>query len=70
MNIVIQIRAIADIIKDKYGIEFMQALSRFYGSETYQTLRQTENTLWAESAEYIADRFFEEEEKASDKSWP
>lgn len=68
MNIVIQIRAIADIIKDKYGIEFMQALSRFYGSETYQTLRQTENTLWAESAEYIADRFFEEEEKASDKS--
>lgn len=68
MNVVIQIRAIADIIKEEYGIDFIQALSRFYGSETYQTLRQTENAFWAESAEYIADRFFEEEEKASVKS--
>ena len=61
MNVVIQIRAVADIIKEKYSLDFIEALSRFYGSETYQTLRQTENTLWAESAEYIADRFFIEQ---------
>lgn len=61
MNVVIQIRAIADIIKEEYGIDFIEALSRFYGSETYQTLRQTENAFWAESAEYIADRFFIEQ---------
>lgn len=33
---------------------------RFYHSETYTTLQETENTLWAESAEYIADRHFAE----------
>lgn len=33
---------------------------RFYKSETYKTLQNTENALWAESAEYIADRYMEE----------
>lgn len=32
----------------------------FYHSETYKTLQETENAFWAESAEYIADRYFEE----------
>ena len=32
----------------------------FYKSETYKTLQETENGLWAESAEYIADRYYEE----------
>lgn len=61
MNVIIQIRAIANIIKEKYGIEFTDALFLFYGSETYKTLAQTENALWAESAEYIADRFLVEQ---------
>ena len=33
---------------------------KFYKSETYKTLQETENGLWAESAEYIADRYYEE----------
>lgn len=35
----------------------------FYKSETYKTLQETENGLWAESAEYIADRYYEEQGK-------
>ena len=39
---------------------FEKALMLFYHSETYKTLQNTENGLWAESAEFIADRYFEE----------
>ena len=35
---------------------------RFYKSQTYITLQNTENAFWAESAEYIAERYFEEME--------
>lgn len=41
-------------------ISFEEAVLRFYKSETYKTLQETENGLWAESAEYIADRYYEE----------
>ena len=41
-------------------ISFEEAVFRFYKSETYKTLQETENGLWAESAEYIADRYYEE----------
>ena len=33
---------------------------RFYKSQTYKILQNTENALWAESAEYIMDRYLEE----------
>jgi len=32
---------------------------RFYKSETYKKLQQTENGLWAENAEYILDNIDE-----------
>jgi len=32
----------------------------FYKSETYKTLQETGNGLWAELAEYIADRYYNE----------
>ena len=34
----------------------------FYHSKTYKALQNTENALWAESAGYIADRYYEEKE--------
>ena len=61
MNMMIQIRAVIDVIKERLKINFIEALNQFYMSDTYTILQQTENGLWAESAEYIADRFFEEE---------
>lgn len=59
MNICIQIRAVVDVLKDRLSISFEDAVM-FYKSQTYKTLQDTENTLWAESAEYIADRYLEE----------
>ena len=60
MNVCIQIRAVLDILQEKMKIDFIAAVDRFYTSETYSILQNTENGLWAESPEYIADRFFEE----------
>ena len=60
MNICIQIRAVVDILQQKLKITFEEALIRFYHSETYKVLQETENTLWAESEEYIADRYYAE----------
>ena len=59
MNVFIQIRAVVDIIKEARKIDFTEALGQFYHSDTYKTLQNTENGLWAESPEYIADCFFE-----------
>ena len=35
----------------------------FFHSQTYKALQNTENALWAESAGYIADCYYEEQEK-------
>lgn len=60
MNVCIQIRAVINVIMDKNNIPFEDAMIQFYYSDTYKTLQNTENGLWAESPEYIADQFFEE----------
>lgn len=60
MNMCIQIRAVVDVLMERLQIPFEEALMLFYHSETYKTLQNTENALWAESAEFIADRFLEE----------
>lgn len=62
MNVCIQIRAVVDLLQDKLKISFEEAMMLFYHSATYKVLQETENALWAESAEYIADRYFEEQE--------
>lgn len=60
INMCIQIRAVVNVLMERLSISFEEALMLFYHSETYKTLQNTENTLWAESAEFIADRYFEE----------
>lgn len=60
MNVCIQIRAVLKLLQEELGIGFEEAAMRFYKSETYKTLQNTENALWAESAEYIMDRYLEE----------
>ena len=63
MNICIQIRAIVNQIMQRLSISFEEAMLLFYSSETYQILKNTENALWAESPEYIADCCLERDEK-------
>ncbi|MBD5546279.1 MAG: hypothetical protein HDQ97_02585 [Lachnospiraceae bacterium] len=60
MNICIQIRAVVDLIQEHLKVTFEEAMMMFYHSDTYKILQNTENALWAESPEYIADRYFEE----------
>ena len=60
MNVIIQIRCVVDELQERLHIDFEEAMLRFYSSKTYIILQQTENGLWAESAQYIADRFMEE----------
>lgn len=66
MNMCIQIRDVIDIIQGITGMGFPDALLSFYQSKTYAALQNTENTLWAESAGYIADRYFEEQKAGCD----
>ena len=60
MNVCIQIRAVIDVIKKEHNISFEDAAIEFYHSDTYKVLQNTDNALWAESAEYIADCYFKE----------
>ena len=60
MNVCIQIKAVINLLQDKFGLGFEEAAMRFYKSKTYEILQNTENALWAESAEYIMDRYLEE----------
>ena len=62
MNVCIQIRDVLKLLQQHFHISFEEAALKFYKSETYKTLQETENGLWAESAEYIADRYYEEAE--------
>lgn len=60
MNVCIQIKAVIKLIQDTFGLEFEEAAIQFYKSKTYKVLQDIENTLWAESAEYIMDCYLEE----------
>ena len=61
---IFQIRDVVDIIMEKSNLSFPDAMGKFYHSKTYKALQNTENTLWAESAGYIADRYYEEQQEA------
>ena len=61
MNVCIQIRDVLKLLQQHFQINFEEAVLRFYKSETYKILQETEKGLWAESTEYIADRYYEEE---------
>ncbi|WP_373217393.1 hypothetical protein [Ruminococcus sp. 5_1_39BFAA] len=65
MNMCIQIRDVIDIIQNETGMNFPDATVAFYHSKTYKVLQNTENALWAESAGYIADRYFDEQKAES-----
>lgn len=61
MNMFVQIRAVVKVIQNELDSPFWETLGMFYNSQTYKTLQNTENALWAESPEYIADMFLEEQ---------
>lgn len=68
MNLYIQIRNVINIIMEKSNLSFPDAMGKFYHSKTYKALQNTENTLWAEFAGYIADCYYEEQEELEKSS--
>ena len=60
MNVCIQIRAVADVLQKRLNKGFVEIIEKFYNSKTYETLQDVRNGFWAESPEYIADRFIDE----------
>lgn len=68
MNMCIQIREVVHAIMEQRGMSFQEAVTAFYSSKTYEVMQNTENTLWAESAGYIADRYFDEVKMAVDNT--
>lgn len=60
MNVCIQIRGVIKLLQENFGTGFEEAAMRFYKSQTFKILQNTENALWAESAEFIMDRYLEE----------
>ena len=43
MNVCIQIRDVIKLLQQHFHITFEEAVLRFYKSETYKTLQETEN---------------------------
>lgn len=60
MNVCIQIHDVINLLQEQENIDFLEAFQRFYLSNTYETLTNVENGLWAESAQYILSRYNEE----------
>ncbi len=63
MNVCIQIRAVVKLLQERFHIAFEEAVVLFINRRHIRHCEETENGLWAESAEYIADRYYEEQGK-------
>lgn len=57
----ILIRDVVNEISKREDLSFSDAVDEFYISNTYKTLQNTENALWAEPVGYIADMYFNEQ---------
>jgi len=55
-----KIEHIVSIIAEKDGMSFDEAYRRFLGSNVYGMLQRTNNLMWAENAEFIADEYYRE----------
>jgi len=62
-DIFFKIEQIVSIIAEKEHIQFDDAYEAFISSDTYKTLKRTDNLYWAESAEFIADEYYREKLK-------
>jgi len=60
VDIAMRIENVVRIVAQQQGLAFDQAYRHFTMAHTYEALQNTDSLMWAESAEYIADRYFEE----------
>ena len=57
LDILMKIEQVVRILSEKLKKPFDEQLKDFYKSRTFQTLKNTQSEMWAESAEFIADEF-------------
>jgi hypothetical protein len=60
VDVTLKIEHVVNIIAEQERLDFDAAYRRFAKTQTYAALQNTNSLMWAESAEYIADRYFEE----------
>jgi hypothetical protein len=60
LDLILSTGKVVEIIASAEQTSFDQAYRRFLASKTYAALQKPTTLMWAESAEYIADRYFEE----------
>jgi hypothetical protein len=64
-DMIFKIEHIVNILTERESKDFNVVLASFFISDTYRILQQTDNLLWAESSEFIADEY--DREKAGSK---
>ena len=62
-DMMFKIEHIVNILAERENKDFDTVLATFLTSDTYRILQQTDNLLWAESSEFIADEY--DREKAN-----
>lgn len=65
MDMMFKIEHIVNILAERQNKDFDTVLASFLVSDTYKILQQTDNLLWAESGEFIADEYEREHSKKS-----
>jgi len=65
IDIALKIENVVRILAQQQELAFDEAYSRFTMTHAYEALQNTDSLMWAESAEYIADRYFEETDQST-----
>jgi len=62
-DMMFKIERIVHILSERENKDFDAVFAEFLDSKTYKILQQTDNLLWAESSEFIADEYDRENAK-------
>lgn len=57
IDILLKIEEVVRILSKDFKKPFDEILQSFYKSKTFDSLKNTQTGMWAESAEFIADEF-------------
>ena len=64
-DMMFKIEHIVNILSERENRDFDTVFADFLISDTYRALQQTDNLLWAESSEFIADEYDREKSNKS-----
>jgi hypothetical protein len=60
MDVTFKIESIVRLIAEHHHLAFDEAYTKFVSTRTYKALQNPATLMWAESAEYISERYDEE----------